>query len=61
MNYSITLITVVIGLGMAAVAAHESEAAAEPTELQHRAHIPAEAAAIGAVLDGESLEQGEPS
>lgn len=34
MNYVISLIAVVIGLGMAAVAAHESEALAEPTELQ---------------------------
>lgn len=34
MNYAISLIAVVIGLGMAAVAAHESEAAADPTELQ---------------------------
>lgn len=28
--------------------------------LTHRHHIPAEAAAVGAVLDPESLEQGEP-
>ena len=34
MNYACTLIAVVIGLGMAAVAAHEADAAAEPTELQ---------------------------
>ena len=26
----------------------------------NRVHIPAEAAAVGAVLDGASLEQGEP-
>ena len=32
MNYVISLIAVVIGLGMAAVAAHESDAAAEPSE-----------------------------
>lgn len=38
MNYAITLIAVVIGLGMAAVAAHESEAQAEPTELQQAQH-----------------------
>jgi hypothetical protein len=38
MNYACTLIAVVIGLGMAAVAAHESEAAAEPTELQQAQH-----------------------
>lgn len=29
--------------------------------LSHRHHIPAEAAAVGAVLDPESLEQGEPA
>lgn len=38
MNYAITLIAVVIGLGMAAVAAHESDAAAEPTELHQAQH-----------------------
>ena len=38
MNYAISLIAVVIGLGMAAVAAHESEALAEPTELQQAHH-----------------------
>jgi len=38
MNYACTLIAVVIGLGMAAVAAHESEALAEPTELQQAHH-----------------------
>lgn len=38
MNYAISLIAVVIGLGMAAVAAHESEALAEPTELQQAQH-----------------------
>ena len=38
MNYACTLIAVVIGLGMAAVAAHESEALAEPTELQQAQH-----------------------
>lgn len=38
MNYVISLIAVVIGLGMAAVAAHESEALAEPTELQQAHH-----------------------
>lgn len=38
MNYVISLITVVIGLGMAAVAAHESEALAEPSELQQAHH-----------------------
>lgn len=38
MNYVISLIAVVIGLGMAAVAAHESEALAEPTELQQAQH-----------------------
>ena len=38
MNYVISLIAVVIGLGMAAVAAHESEALAEPTELQRAQH-----------------------
>lgn len=29
--------------------------------INHRHHIPAEAAAVGAVLDPESIEQGEPS
>ena len=38
MNYAISLIAVVIGLGMAAVAAHESEAVAEPSELQQAHH-----------------------
>ena len=38
MNHACTLIAVVIGLGMAAVAAHESEALAEPTELQQAHH-----------------------
>lgn len=38
MNYAISLIAVVISLGMAAVAAHESEAVAEPTELQQAQH-----------------------
>ena len=38
MNYVISLIAVVIGLGMAAVAAHESDAAAEPSELQQAQH-----------------------
>ena len=38
MNYVISLIAVVIGLGMAAVAAHESEAQAEPSELQQAHH-----------------------
>lgn len=38
MNYAISLIAVVIGLGMAAVAAHESEAVAEPSELQQAQH-----------------------
>ena len=38
MNYVITLIAVVIGLGMAAVAAHESKALAEPSELQQAQH-----------------------
>ena len=38
MNYACTLIAVVIGLGMAAVAAHEPEALAEPTELQQAHH-----------------------
>ena len=38
MNYACTLIAVVIGLGMAAVAAHESEAQAEPSELQQAHH-----------------------
>jgi hypothetical protein len=38
MNYVISLIAVVIGLGMAAVAAHESDPAAEPTELQQAQH-----------------------
>ena len=38
MNYVISLIAVVIGLGMAAVAAHESEAVAEPSELQQAQH-----------------------
>ena len=38
MNYACTLIAVVIGLGMAAVAAHESDPAAEPTELQQAHH-----------------------
>ncbi len=28
--------------------------------LQHCAHIPAEAALVGAALDGDSLEQGDP-
>ena len=28
--------------------------------LNHRQHIPAEAAAVGAVLDSNSLEQGDP-
>lgn len=39
--------------------AHWSDIVKAP--LSHRHHIPAEAAAVGAVLDGESLEQGEPS
>lgn len=38
MNYVISLIAVVIGLGMAAVAAHESETVAEPSELQQAHH-----------------------
>ena len=38
MNYACTLIAVVIGLGMAAVAAHESDAAPEPSELQQAHH-----------------------
>lgn len=38
MNYACTLIAVVIGLSMAAVAAHESEAQAEPTQLQQAQH-----------------------
>lgn len=38
MNYALSLIAVVIGLGMAVVAAHESEAAAEPTEPQQALH-----------------------
>lgn len=38
MNYACTLIAVVIGLGMAAVAAHESEALAEPSDLQQAQH-----------------------
>lgn len=38
MNYACTLIAVVIGLGMAAVAAHESDTAAEPSELQQAHH-----------------------
>lgn len=38
MNYAISLIAVVIGLGMAAVAAHESDTAAEPSELQQAQH-----------------------
>lgn len=38
MNYACTLIAVVIGLGMAAVAAHESDTAAEPSELQQVQH-----------------------
>ena len=38
MNNILGLIAVVIGLGMAAVAAHESDAAAEPTELQQAHH-----------------------
>ena len=38
MNYACTLIAVVIGLGMAAVAAHESDTAAEPSELQQAQH-----------------------
>lgn len=38
MNYACTLIAVVIGLGMAAVAGHESDPAAEPSELQQAHH-----------------------
>ena len=38
MNYACTLIAVVIGLGMAAVAAHESDPAAEPSEQQQAQH-----------------------
>lgn len=38
MNYVISLIAVVIGLVMAAVAAHESEALAEPSDLQQAQH-----------------------
>lgn len=38
MNYSIGLIAVVAALGLGAVAAHESEASAEPTELQQAQH-----------------------
>lgn len=38
MNNILGLIAVVIGFGMAAVAAHESEALAEPTELQQTHH-----------------------
>ena len=38
MNNILGLIAVVIGLGMAAVAAHESDAAAEPSELQQAHH-----------------------
>lgn len=40
--------------------AHWSDIVKAPP-LQHCAHIPAEAARIGAALDSESLEQGEPS
>ena len=38
MNNILGLIAVVIGLGMAAVAAHESDAVAEPSELQQAHH-----------------------
>lgn len=38
--------------------AHWSDIVKAP--MNHRQHIPAEAAAVGAVLDPESLEQGEP-
>ena len=38
MNYAISLIAVVMALGMAAVAGHESEAATEPTDVQQAAH-----------------------
>lgn len=38
MNYACTLIAVVIGLGMAAVAAHEPETQGEPSELQQARH-----------------------
>ena len=38
MKYAISLIAVVIALGMAAVAAHESESAADPSELQQAQH-----------------------
>lgn len=37
--------------------AHWSDIVKAP--LQHSAHIPAEAALVGAALDGESLEQGD--
>ena len=58
MNYVITLIAVVIGLGMAAVAAHESDAAAEPSELQ-QAHNSRDFAARH-VCEGKPFEwQGD--
>lgn len=54
MNYAISLIAVVIGLGMAAVAAHESEAAAEPKELQQAQH--SRDFAARAVCQGRAFE-----
>ena len=58
MNYACTLIAVVIGLGMAAVAAHESDAAAEPSELQ-QAHNSRDFAARK-VCQGQAFEwQGD--
>lgn len=58
MNYACTLIAVVIALGVAAVAAHESEAAAKPTELQQAAH--SRDFAARAVCQGQAFEwQGD--
>lgn len=54
MNYACTLIAVVIGLGMAAVASHESEAAAEPSEIEQAQH--SRDFAARAVCGGQAFE-----
>ena len=49
------------GIPTATLEACSSWADIVKAPMNHRQHIPAEAAAVGAGLDGESLEQGEPS
>lgn len=54
MKYAICLIAAVIALGMAAVAAHESDPAAEPSELQQAAN--SRDFAARAVCQGQAFE-----